>query len=174
MPDKTKIKSPARARLHSFAPIVGKKPHTLILGTMPGVKSLAAGQYYAHPQNAFWRLMGDIYGAGPDMPYEKRIALLAKKGVAVWDVFHSCEREGSLDSSICAETAHDFESFLMSYPTIRTVVFDSLKAEKGYQRHVLPSLSRQLAYARVPSPSPANAGMPYAEKLKLWKMVLVG
>ena len=158
--------------IKAFPPILGSNPHTLILGTMPGGKSLKANQYYAHPQNQFWKLMGDIYGAGLLLPYDKRVKVLKDKGVAVWDVVQTCTRKGSLDSDIKNEIPNDFEEFFNTHPSIKLVVFDSLTAEKIYNRRVLLTLTKKLRYMRVPSPSPANARMSYAVKLSLWSEVL--
>ena len=156
----------------AFPPIIAPKAHTLILGTMPGVRSLEANQYYAHPQNQFWRFMGDIYGAGPSLPYDRRVQILKDKGIAVWDVVHACSRKGSMDADIKDEVANDFETFYRENPNIRRVVFDSLTAETIYKRRVLPVLRHSLSYARVPSPSPAHARLRYADKLVLWRKAL--
>ena len=156
----------------AFPPIVGREPHTLILGTMPGGKSLLHQQYYAHPQNQFWRLMGDLYGAGRDLPYDRRLIRLKEQGIAVWDVLSSCKREGSMDADITEPVVNDFPAFFRQYPTIRRVIFDSLTAENLYRRHIVPP--PPLVYSRVPSPSPAYARLRYEEKLALWRDVLVG
>lgn len=158
--------------IEAFPPILPAKPHTLILGTMPGGKSLQANQYYAHPQNQFWKIMGDIYGAAPSLPYEQRVQILKDKGIAVWDVVRTCTRQGSMDADIKNEIPNDFETFYRNHPSIESVVFDSLTAEKIYIKRVLSTLTRELKYARVPSPSPANARLPYAAKLALWTEAL--
>lgn len=98
--------------LYAFPPILGPNPHTLILGTMPGARSLLAGQYYGHPQNQFWRFMGDIFGAGLDKPYDERLEILKAAGIAVWDVFAACDREGSMDADIKNGVINDFDTFL--------------------------------------------------------------
>lgn len=157
-------------RLCAFPPIIGQKPGILILGTMPGVRSLQEQQYYAHPQNQFWRIMGDIYGAGPDLPYEERLEILKNKGVAVWDVLQSCIREGSMDSDIRHATPNDFKAFFREYPAIRLVVFDSAKAEEIFQK--TQGDFPLIRFCRVPSPSPAHARLRYAEKLTLWREAL--
>ncbi len=158
--------------IEAFPPILPSKPHTLILGTMPGVRSLEANQYYAHPQNQFWKLMGDIYGAGPALPYCARVQILKERGIAVWDVVRACTRNGSMDADIRNEIPNDFAEFYRQHPTIELVVFDSLTAEGIYKRRVLPTLTKQLRYVRVPSPSPANARLPYSAKLTLWSQAL--
>lgn len=158
-------------RICAFPPILGKNPHTLILGTMPGVRSLKENRYYAHPQNQFWRLMGDIYGASPDLPYDKRLTVLKNQGIAVWDVLQSCIREGSMDSDIKLSQSNDFQTFFGCNPTINRVVFDSLKAEELFKK--IQGNFLLLEFCRVPSPSPAHARLRYAEKLAIWKEVLI-
>lgn len=161
------------ARLTAFAPLAGRAPHTLILGTMPGGRSLQLGQYYAHPQNQFWRLMGDLFGASPLLPYQARVGVLKSAGVAVWDVLASCEREGSMDADIRCPAVNDFAAFYRKHPTIGLVVFDSAAAESFYRRLALPGLEHRPVYRRVPSPSPAHARLSYEQKLALWAQALV-
>ncbi|MDP9128179.1 MAG: DNA-deoxyinosine glycosylase [Pseudomonadota bacterium] len=156
----------------AFPPIVAPEPHTLILGTMPGAKSLEANQYYAHPQNQFWKFMGHIYGAHQALPYEQRLTILMQQGLAVWDVLQACVRPGSMDANIENEVVNDFAAFYRAYPTITLVVFDSLTAERLYKKSVLPGLRNSLRYARVPSPSPAHARLSYDAKLAIWTAVL--
>jgi double-stranded uracil-DNA glycosylase len=158
--------------LKGFPPLVPVRPSILILGTIPGERSLQRGEYYAHPRNQFWRLMGDVCGAALPQAYPERVAILQKRGVALWDVLEACLRESSLDSAIRQPVAHDFNAFFQMYPSIRRVVFTSLAAEKLYQKLALPFVRHKPDYRRVPSPSPAFAAMPYEEKLALWKQAL--
>ena len=99
--------------IQGFDPISDPDARILILGSMPGIASLEANQYYGHPRNAFWRIMGDVFGAGLELPYAERTAILKDQGVAVWDVLKLCHREGSLDSNIKDEVPNDFATFLM-------------------------------------------------------------
>ena len=160
-------------RIESFAPIAGRGARVLVLGSMPGAASLAAGRYYAHPHNAFWRLMDALFGAGPALPYAERTRILRRRGVAVWDVLASCVREGSLDSAIEDATAraNDFPAFFARHPGIGHVFFNGAKAEASYRRHVLavhgPALPA-LRYLRLPSTSPAHAALGYADKRAAW------
>jgi len=165
------------AHVQSFAPIENAKARVLILGSMPGKASLAAGQYYAHPQNLFWRILGEVTGAGPALPYAARARALKSRGIALWDVLESCAREGSLDSAIDDATirANDFASFYRAHPRIAHVFFNGAKAEACYRKHVLPSLGDAPAppgYHRLPSTSPANASMSRAHKQRVWKQAL--
>ncbi len=163
-------------RLHSFPPIANTRARVLVLGSMPSEASLAAGQYYAHPRNLFWRIAGEICGFDPATPYVRRKAALTKAGIALWDVVESCERRGSLDSSIVADSirVNDFAAFLCKHSTIRRICFNGRKAESAWRRHVLDDLpsERKLEYCLLPSTSPANAGMSYLRKLKVWRSAI--
>jgi double-stranded uracil-DNA glycosylase len=163
--------------VRSFAPIEDAMSRVLILGSMPGKASLAAGEYYAHPQNLFWRILGEITGAAPSLPYAARARTLKSRGIALWDVLESCAREGSLDSAIDDATirANDFTSFYRAHPRIAHVFFNGAKAETCYRKHVLPALGDAPAppgYHRLPSTSPANASMSRAHKQRVWKQAL--
>lgn len=139
---------------------------------MPGRASLNAGQYYAHPQNAFWRITSELLRIDPGASYAVRKKALIAARVALWDVLHSCERLGSLDSSIEAEIANDFERFFRAHPRLTHVFFNGAKAEASFRRHVLPGLGARLRYARLPSTSPAHAALPYRRKLAAWRVIL--
>lgn len=164
------------ARLAGFPPIVGRSPRILVLGSMPGAASLAAGEYYAHPRNQFWRIVGEICGFDPRLPYARRRAALTRAHVAVWDVLGSCVRPGSLDASIRNDSieVNDFAGFLAQHRRIARVCFNGGMAERTWRRHVLGGLSgvRQLDYRLLPSTSPANAGMGYRDKLRIWRNAL--
>lgn len=140
---------------------------------MPGIKSLEAQQYYAHPQNAFWRIMSELYGA-PVETYAQRVALIKKNNLALWDVLKCCERHGSLDTRIDDETieVNDFAAFFAIHPKITRVFFNGGKAEKEFLKRVLPQLPEKIAARlelhRMPSTSPAHAGASFAKKLKEW------
>ncbi len=160
------------ASIHSFAPIVSVNARALILGSMPGVQSLQAQQYYAHPRNLFWPFMHDLLGIDPTTPYSGRTQALAAAGVAVWDVLASCEREGSLDSAIRDESAspNDLRSLLVAHPAIGTILFNGAKAEQAYRRVIANQIThRERRCVRLPSTSPANASQRAADKLKIWR-----
>ena len=162
--------------VHSFEPVADANARVLVLGSMPGLKSLQAGQYYAHPQNRFWPFMGQLVGAGPDLPYPERCRRLARAGIAVWDVLSCCERPGSLDSAIRDDTAaaNDLAGFLSTHPGVRRILFNGAKAESSFTRLVLPGLGRpDLGYRRLPSTSPANASQRAADKLTAWREALL-
>jgi TDG/mug DNA glycosylase family protein len=161
------------ARLRSFLPVANADATLLILGSMPGKESLKQNQYYAHPQNAFWKIMGELVGFDPHLPYEERLDKLTAAHIALWDVLASCERESSLDTHIRNETANDFATFFAQHPHITYVFFNGAKAELSFNKFVLKKqkLPPQ-TYQRLPSTSPAHAGMRNAEKLQAWKAAI--
>ncbi|WP_240433590.1 DNA-deoxyinosine glycosylase [Solimonas sp. K1W22B-7] len=167
----------AMSMVQSFAPVADERSTILILGSMPGAASLREEQYYAHPRNQFWWLMGELIGAGPDLPYARRMALLRQHGIAMWDVLARCERPGSLDSSIVEESivANDFGLFYRRHPKIWRVFFNGSKAQSSYQQYVMPLLDvsdAHIEYQRLPSTSPAHASRPAADKLEAWRAVI--
>ncbi len=160
--------------IRSFPPVADTSARILILGSMPGEESLRVGQYYAHPRNAFWKLMGELFDAGAELPYARRTQQLKKSGIALWDVMDSCLRKGSLDSAIAADsiTANDFQSFFASHRNITQVFFNGTKAEHSFRKHVLPTLTAQpLQFTRLPSTSPAHAARSHAQKRKEWQII---
>ncbi len=160
--------------LTSFPPVALPDARVLILGSMPGERSLELHQYYGHPQNDFWRVLGEICGARPELPYAERLAKLTAAKIALWDVLQHCEREGSLDSAIVRATKapNDFAAFLPACPLIRAIFFNGQEAESSFLKLVKPNLAPSLlsgiTLARLPSTSPANR-MARAEKLKAWR-----
>ncbi|OGS91234.1 MAG: DNA-deoxyinosine glycosylase [Gallionellales bacterium GWA2_60_18] len=160
-------------RITSFAPVGDADAQVLILGSMPGKRSLEQQQYYAHPHNAFWRIMGELAGAHPQLPYAERLRALQAARIALWDVLASCMREGSLDADICAEQANDFAAFFARHPRITRVYFNGAKAEQSFRKSVLGKRGLPLLeFHRLPSTSPAHAGMSYAQKLEAWRVVM--
>ncbi len=154
-----------------FAAVSDPSARVLLLGSLPGAMSLEHRQYYAKPQNAFWRIMGSLFGAGPELPYAQRLQALMQAGVALWDVCASAHRIGSLDSAIQHHAANDFETFFLAHPNIKLVCFNGQKAAALYRRSVYPSLRpamQNLKTRVLPSTSPANAGLGYEEKLRRW------
>ena len=163
----------ARSRISGFPPIAARSARVLILGSMPSEASLAAGQYYAFRHNQFWRIAGEICGIAADAPYAGRAAALKRRRIALWDVIESCVRSGSLDAAIRDDTVrvNDFVAFLDAHPDIHRVCFNGRKAESAWRRRVQPALPAacKLEYRLLPSTSPANAGMGYRSKLRVWR-----
>lgn len=161
--------------IQSFPPIADVRATRLILGSMPGVASLAEGQYYAHPQNVFWRIMGELLGFAPDAPYSERVGALLSARIAVWDVLQFCERPGSLDSAIVrsSEVPNDFETLLQQCPGVRTILFNGTTAEAAFRRHCRALLGDPLiTFVRLPSTSPAHASLRFEAKLAAWRAAI--
>jgi hypoxanthine-DNA glycosylase len=140
-----------------------------VLGSLPGQRSLTEQEYYAHPQNAFWPIMHDIFGI--DGTYVERCTGLTSNKVALWDVLQASVRPGSMDADIRFETAtpNDFFEFLRKYPDIELIVFNGKKAEQLFHRLVPTEIFQKLDLAGLPSTSPAYAAMSFQGKLGAWK-----
>ncbi len=161
---------------YSFDAVESPEARVLILGTLPSVKSLAAGEYYAHPRNCFWWIMRELIGATPGLPYADRLDKLRQSGIALWDVCRTAERVGSSDAEIRMETVepNDFRAFLGEHPRIELICFNGQPAERLFWRKVLPSLqSLRLIPQRVlDSTSPACARITREVKLVRWRDAL--
>jgi TDG/mug DNA glycosylase family protein len=163
-------------RVQSFEPIIGHHPRVLILGSMPGVASLEAVQYYAHPRNLFWPIMDALFGIDHEIDYDSRIREVRKQPLVLWDTLQACYRPGSLDSNIDAGSvkANDFPGLLRRFPDIRAIVFNGATSEKYFRKLVIPVLpdSADIELLRMPSTSPANAGMNLEQKLAAWRRII--
>ncbi|MGB5201398.1 MAG: DNA-deoxyinosine glycosylase [Sedimenticolaceae bacterium] len=164
------------SRVYSFPPIADASAERLVLGSMPGKASLRVDQYYAHPRNAFWPIVGALFGVDPGLPYDERCARLIQQRLAVWDVLKTCTRHSSLDSDIepASIVPNDFQGFFERHPTIRVVYFNGAMAERSFLRYVLPELPATLAALpriRLPSTSPANASFSFERKLAAWRVL---
>jgi hypoxanthine-DNA glycosylase len=161
------------SEVSSFPPLVQDKARLLVLGSMPGIASLQAQQYYAHPRNAFWHIMESVLGIRRSLPYAQRCAALTASGIAVWDVAERCYRPGSLDADIRSDSvvANDIPGLLTRFPTIRQVCFNGGAAETLFRRLVLRDLPQEpkVALLRLPSTSPAHAAMTLDEKIARWR-----
>jgi TDG/mug DNA glycosylase family protein len=162
--------------VEGFPPIARSDARILILGSMPGVRSIELNQYYGHPRNAFWRIMGEVYGFDPASPYETRINLLQNARLAVWDVLKQCVRPGSLDSAIQHQgmVPNGFADFFATHTGIERVCFNGAQSAALFRRYVLPSLVIQskCEWCALPSTSPAHAAMSFEKKLALWRASL--
>lgn len=167
----------AGVAVRGFPPVSRPDAELLVLGSMPGEASLAAGRYYAHPRNLFWPLVGDVLGFPADAPYEARLEALMDARVALWDVLHACRRDGSLDSAIERDglVANDFAAFLAAHPRLRAVLLNGAKAAECWRRHVLAAgVGTALECVRLPSTSPANASWSRERKAAAWRAALLG
>lgn len=148
----------------------------LIIGSMPSVTSLDKQQYYAHPRNAFWRIMAALYNQGKTLDYQQGQQLLIAERIALWDVLKSCVRQGSLDADIDKNSfvINDFISLFKTFKHIRFIFFNGGAAEKLFKKNVYPLLAveyRTLQYVKLPSTSPAYAAMSYQDKLEAWRVL---
>lgn len=168
------------ASIEGFPAVAQSDARILILGSMPGIASLTQQQYYGHPHNLFWPIMGELVGAHPHLPYAERLAQLSRQHIALWDVMHQCFRPGSLDSAIDEDSivANDFAGFFATHAQIRHVFFNGQKAAQAFQRHVLKAeklnadVIANLALTTLPSTSPANASIPQKIKLQQWQGIV--
>jgi TDG/mug DNA glycosylase family protein len=160
-----------------FPPIADARARVLVLGSLPGVKSLEMREYYAQPHNAFWRIMGELFGAGPALEYPARLVRLRASGIAVWDVLAAGEREGSLDAAIVSASSvvNDFNAFFERHRRIGLICFNGNTAAGLFRRKVLPGLAPEWAGIErqaLPSTSPAYASLRFEQKLVRWAAVL--
>ncbi|KAF1023356.1 MAG: hypothetical protein GAK30_00559 [Paracidovorax wautersii] len=165
------VPSPQPLRLSGLAPVVRADTRLLVLGSFPGAASLAAQQYYGHPQNAFWKIvaatwLGDAL-ALRHAAYDERLTCLLDHGLGLWDVYASCEREGSLDAAIRAPEVNDLAGLRQRCPGLRAVAHNGGESF----RHARYSASLGVPVHRLPSTSPANAGWPFERKLAAWQDV---
>ncbi|MDJ0749737.1 MAG: DNA-deoxyinosine glycosylase [Woeseiaceae bacterium] len=159
------------ARSEGFPPVARDDARILILGSLPGARSIAEQQYYAHPQNAFWRIMAELFGIEGD--YAARCRQLCEHGIALWDVLQSSVRRGSMDAAIRLNSAqpNDFETFFAEHPTIGTIGFNGGKSRQLFARFVGQG-PRDALLVQLPSTSPAYASMPFSVKLERWREAL--
>ncbi len=162
------------ARSYGFPPVAAPGARLLILGSLPGRRSLEAQEYYAQPRNAFWPLMSNLFDVDARASYAERLHSLNDRGVALWDVCGSAHRRGSLDQRIELQTvrANDFEPFFETHRDIRLICFNGARAASLYRRLVLPRLSTRAAAIpsmRLPSTSPAHASLTFDQKLEKWR-----
>ena len=161
--------------VQSFPPIADARATRLILGSMPGVASLRANQYYAHPHNTFWRIMSNLVDVDPMAAYDERVRALLAAKIAVWDVLQSCERRGSLDASIRrdSEVVNDFDTFLAQHPHITQILFNGGAAQTSFKRHCAALLrDPHITFQRLPSTSPAHASLRFEQKLTAWRVAM--
>lgn len=158
------------AMIASFPPLVWEAPRLLLLGSMPGIQSLQHQQYYAHPQNQFWRILATAFEHDLPVTYDEKRDLLRRNGIALWDVLACCEREGSLDSAIKNALPNDIQAFVERFPTIQKIGFNGQQSFKYFERSFGASVD--LPTVVLPSTSPAYT-IPFARKLEPWKNFLL-
>ena len=159
-----------------FEPVSRPGIHTLVLGSLPSRRSIETGQYYGHPRNAFWPLMGELLGFEAGIPYAQRAEALLDAGIGLWDVLHSSRRPGSLDADIDVNSAraNDFAGFLGDHTSLMRICFNGKKAADLFRRlQCLPEgdARERISLLALPSTSPAHAAMSFADKLNRWAIV---
>lgn len=163
-------------KVHSIEPIIGRNPRIIILGSMPGIISINAAQYYANPRNLFWVMLADLFNIDIDCSYELKVQQVQKLPIIIWDTLKTCHREGSLDSKITSADieANDIGALLMQFPTLEVIAFNGAASAKYFDRLVKPLLATDLNLElfKMPSTSPANAGMTQQHKLEIWRKLL--
>lgn len=154
-----------------FPPIIAPGARCLILGSMPSVASLSAHHYYAHPRNAFWPIMASLCGFDVALDYEARCQQLQQHHIAVWDVLHTCQRQGSLDSAIEAKsmTYNNIQALLQHYPNIEFVFLNGGKAASLFKTLANTQQLHHLRAIQLPSTSPAHAAISFSDKLAIWR-----
>lgn len=155
-------------RISSFPPIIDQESKILILGSVPGVKSLEKKEYYGHPQNKFWKIIFELFEVDFTENYVEKIEILKKNKIAVWDAIDTCERKGSLDSEIRNEEANDIKNLLQTHPNIRAIFCNGGKSYKNLKK-ILDKNSEIPAYL-LPSTSPLHT-ISFEKKLEEWKIL---
>lgn len=158
--------------LNGLAPVWSPQIRLLILGSFPSVASLTQQQYYAHPRNHFWPILSALWGlSGPQAlnarPYEERLAVVHDKGLGIWDVYASCEREGSLDSDIQHAQLNDLAGLIQRSPALQAIAHNGGESA----RHMKVTRQFGLPVLKLPSTSPANASWSFDKKLAAWREV---
>ena len=169
-----RVRRGGKAAARGFAAVAGNDARVLVLGSLPGQRSIDAAEYYAHPRNVFWDLVEDFFGIPRILPYAQRTAALVACRVALWDVLAWSHRRGSLDTSISVATSevNDFAAFYRHHPGIRLVCCNGGKASALYRRLALPQLAgAPVPFTTLPSTSPAHAAMTYAGKRARWTVM---
>lgn len=157
-------------RKRCFPPVVDARVRLLILGSLPGAASLLQAQYYAHRQNRFWHLLGDVTQTPlPSLAYADRLATLLAHGIGLWDVVAQAQREGSLDSKIRNAEQNDFLALLESLPQLQAIAFNGATAAKIGMKTLGSQAARYMVF-KLPSSSPAHT-LPYQEKLAAWSVL---
>lgn len=154
----------------SFDPISDNHTTILILGSLPGDKSIEVGEYYGHPRNRFWKIISTITNNPLPLSYPEKKQMLLKTGIGLWDVAHSAKRSGSLDTAIKEEVPNDIQGFILEHQSLSVIAFNGSKAEKMFFKY-FPKNS-DIKYISLPSSSPANAKFDFESLCKSWSQIL--
>ena len=156
-------------KIQSFPSISNTNAKILILGTMPGAKSLALNEYYGNIRNHFWQLLFTLCNEPYSTDYQTKKNLILKNNIALWDVLQACERIGSLDSAILKEVPNDFNGFLKTHPHITHIFFNGQQAAKFFKKYV--AIDSSYTLITLPSTSPSNARIFFEGKLAAWQQL---
>lgn len=153
----------------AFLPFIDSESEILILGTFPSEKSLSSNEYYGNKQNQFWKLIYDVFETEYEAVYSERLLFLKENKIALWDVFQTCERKGSLDANIVNPEVNNFEKLFAKYPNLKKLVFSSKNAYTFYRKNVGNYFGKEILI--MPSTSGLYASMKYQDKLEVWKTI---
>jgi hypoxanthine-DNA glycosylase len=154
----------------SFAPVADQSTKILILGSLPGDKSLELNQYYAHPRNRFWQVLAEITDSQWPNNYEDKIEMLRRNKIGVWDIILTAKRVGSLDTNILDEVPNDLDKFIVSHPRLEIIAFNGAKSQKLFDKYF--GRKDGLKYIALPSTSPANASFSLEKLCKRWRVMI--
>jgi len=167
---KQKVKSTSTNTKTSFDPISNSETTILILGTMPGDKSLELGEYYGHPRNRFWKIISTITNNDLPLSYSDKKELLLNNKIGIWDVAHNANRKGSLDSAIEDEEPNDLDNFIARHRNLKIIDFNGTKSEALFDKYF--ERKGHIKYISLPSSSPANTGIDFDSICKQWQQIL--
>jgi hypoxanthine-DNA glycosylase len=157
-------------RLVGLPPVIDRATRLVVLGSFPGVASLQARQYYAHPRNHFWPILGALWGVDlVALPYRQRLAEIRRRGLGLWDVYAACRRAGSLDSAIEAPEPNDLAALRRRAPALQAVAHNGGESARAMRA----TRALDVAVWRLPSTSPANASWSFERKRAAWREVFV-
>ena len=158
-------------RFKSFPPIIYSDTKILILGSLPGKKSLELGQYYGHARNRIWKILSYLFSSDIPITYQQKKEFLHKNKIGLWDVARSARREGSLDSNIKEESPNDIEKLLDNYSSIKVIGFNGKKSEKIFYKYF--NEKPNIKYLYLPSTSPANMAISFEDICNRWSELFV-
>lgn len=161
-------------KIKSFAPVTGKEPRVLILGSVPSVKSLDKQEYYGNPRNHFWSILAELFQREAFQHYDEKVKFIIEHHLALWDSVQACERVGSLDMNIQTELPNDILKFLKAYPTIKLIVCNGTKSYQVLKKYFGEELINQVKVIKVPSssPIPGKYNKNFSEKVVAWRELL--
>jgi len=164
---------PSTERISGLPPVTDTSPEVLVLGSFPSRQSLLKCEYYGNPRNHFWQIVEVLFLIDRDLPYTSRIARIAAHHIALWDVIHSCRREGSADDRILEPVKNDIAGFLATHPSVRLIALNGTAAKKFY--FALENLPEsRIAAILLPSTSPANTRISLSKKIQRWEIIRTG